>query len=127
MPALAPVGVLTLWCVPQVWEGDGVVASARKLIGATNPLAAEPGTIRGDFAIQVRKLEHFADSGLKARTGDGCNACTWHSFGLVHLVALMARLRVAFFTRRRKLTYGMLLQLFYLIIVTNFFPLLAIL
>ncbi len=38
---------------PQVWEGDGVVASARKLIGATNPLASEPGTIRGDFAIQV--------------------------------------------------------------------------
>ena len=34
----------------QVWEGDGVVASARKLIGATNPLNAEPGTIRGDFA-----------------------------------------------------------------------------
>jgi nucleoside diphosphate kinase len=30
------------------------VASARKLIGATNPLAAEPGTIRGDFAIEVR-------------------------------------------------------------------------
>ena len=34
----------------QVWEGYGVVASARKLIGATNPLNAEPGTIRGDLA-----------------------------------------------------------------------------
>lgn len=34
----------------QVWEGEGVVASARKLIGATNPLNAEPGTIRGDLA-----------------------------------------------------------------------------
>ncbi len=33
---------------PQVWEGDGVVKSARKLIGATNPLEAEAGTIRGD-------------------------------------------------------------------------------
>ena len=29
------------------------MASARKLIGATNPLAAEPGTIRGDYAIEV--------------------------------------------------------------------------
>lgn len=31
-----------------------MVASARKLIGATNPLQSEPGTIRGDFAIEVR-------------------------------------------------------------------------
>jgi nucleoside diphosphate kinase len=38
----------------QVWEGAGVVKSARKLIGATNPLESEPGTIRGDFAVQVR-------------------------------------------------------------------------
>ncbi|KAI8529161.1 hypothetical protein RHMOL_Rhmol12G0204200 [Rhododendron molle] len=37
----------------EAWEGDGVVASARKLIGATNPLQAEPGTIRGDLAVQT--------------------------------------------------------------------------
>ncbi|KAI8469322.1 MAG: nucleoside diphosphate kinase [Monoraphidium minutum] len=49
--------------VAMVWEGDGVVASARKLIGATNPLASEPGTIRGDFAIQVgRNVIHGSDS-----------------------------------------------------------------
>ncbi len=30
------------------------MATARKMIGATNPLASEPGTIRGDFAIEVR-------------------------------------------------------------------------
>ena len=36
--------------VAMVWEGDGVIASARKLIGATKPLEAEPGTIRGDLA-----------------------------------------------------------------------------
>jgi nucleoside-diphosphate kinase len=29
--------------VAMVWEGDGVVASARKMIGATNPLNSEPG------------------------------------------------------------------------------------
>jgi nucleoside diphosphate kinase len=47
----------------QVWEGAGVVASARKLIGATNPLASEPGTIRGDFAVEVgRNVVHGSDS-----------------------------------------------------------------
>jgi hypothetical protein len=47
----------------QVLEGNGVVASARKIIGATNPLASEPGTIRGDFAIEVgRNVVHGSDS-----------------------------------------------------------------
>ncbi|NET85707.1 MAG: nucleoside-diphosphate kinase, partial [Moorea sp. SIO1F2] len=35
--------------VAMVWEGKGVIASARKIIGATKPLEAEPGTIRGDY------------------------------------------------------------------------------
>ncbi len=49
--------------VAMVWEGDGVVASARKLIGATNPLTAEPGTIRGDFGITIgRNLIHGSDA-----------------------------------------------------------------
>ena len=49
--------------VAMVWEGDGVVASAHKIIGATNPLASEPGTIRGDYAIQVgRNVIHGSDS-----------------------------------------------------------------
>lgn len=47
----------------MVWEGNGVVKSARKLIGATNPLEAEPGTIRGDLAIQTgRNVVHGSDS-----------------------------------------------------------------
>lgn len=47
----------------QVWQGDGVVKSARKLIGATNPLEAEAGTIRGDLAIQTgRNVVHGSDS-----------------------------------------------------------------
>lgn len=47
----------------QVWEGNGVVKAARKLIGATNPLEAEAGTIRGDFAIQTgRNVVHGSDS-----------------------------------------------------------------
>ncbi|MEA5513752.1 nucleoside-diphosphate kinase [Nodularia sp. UHCC 0506] len=49
--------------VAMVWEGDGVVASARKIIGATNPLTAEPGTIRGDFGISIgRNLIHGSDA-----------------------------------------------------------------
>ncbi|MBD2185168.1 nucleoside-diphosphate kinase [Planktothrix sp. FACHB-1355] len=49
--------------VAMVWEGEGVVASARKLIGATNPLTAEPGTIRGDFGVSVgRNLIHGSDA-----------------------------------------------------------------
>ncbi|XP_020100480.1 nucleoside diphosphate kinase 2, chloroplastic [Ananas comosus] len=49
--------------VSMAWEGVGVVASARKLIGATNPLQAEPGTIRGDLAVQTgRNVVHGSDS-----------------------------------------------------------------
>ena len=49
--------------VAMVWEGEGVVASARKMIGATNPLTAEPGTIRGDYGVNVgRNLIHGSDA-----------------------------------------------------------------
>ena len=48
--------------VAMVWEGDGVIASARKLIGATKPLEAEPGTIRGDLSINIgRNVIHGSD------------------------------------------------------------------
>lgn len=49
--------------VAMVWEGDGVVAAARKIIGATNPLTAELGTIRGDFGVSIgRNLIHGSDA-----------------------------------------------------------------
>ncbi|KGG11646.1 MULTISPECIES: nucleoside-diphosphate kinase [Prochlorococcus] len=48
--------------VAMVWEGDGVILSARKLIGATKPLEAEPGTIRGDLGINIgRNVIHGSD------------------------------------------------------------------
>jgi len=48
--------------VAMVWEGEGVILSARKLIGATKPLEAEPGTIRGDLAIDIgRNIIHGSD------------------------------------------------------------------
>lgn len=44
----------------MVWEGQKVVLTARKMIGQTNPLDSEPGTIRGDFAVDVgRKYVYF--------------------------------------------------------------------
>lgn len=49
--------------VAMVWEGDGVIAAARKLIGATNPLDAEPGTIRGDLGANIgRNIIHGSDA-----------------------------------------------------------------
>jgi nucleoside-diphosphate kinase len=49
--------------VAMVWEGEGVVASCRKIIGATNPLNAEPGTIRGDLGINIgRNIIHGSDA-----------------------------------------------------------------
>ena len=49
--------------VAMVWEGKNVVATGRKIIGATNPLASEPGTIRGDFCIDVgRNIIHGSDA-----------------------------------------------------------------
>lgn len=43
--------------------GHGVIETVRKMVGATNPSRAEPGTIRGDFGLEVgRNLIHASDS-----------------------------------------------------------------
>ncbi|MDD1702971.1 MAG: nucleoside-diphosphate kinase [Methanoregula sp.] len=50
-------------CFLMVWEGRNVVAIVRKVIGATNPQEATPGTIRGDFGIDIgRNVIHASDS-----------------------------------------------------------------
>lgn len=47
----------------MVWEGEQAVAVARQLIGKTNPLEAQPGTIRGDYAIHTAlNVIHGADT-----------------------------------------------------------------
>lgn len=47
----------------MVWEGNNVVATGRKIIGATNPADSAPGTIRGDYAIDIgRNVIHGSDS-----------------------------------------------------------------
>ncbi|MCI0580352.1 MAG: nucleoside-diphosphate kinase [Chloroflexi bacterium] len=49
--------------VAMVWEGKDAVAAARATMGATNPVAAAPGTIRGDFGVEIgRNLVHGSDS-----------------------------------------------------------------
>lgn len=37
----------------QVWQGLGVVKTARKMLGETNPADSLPGTIRGDYCVEV--------------------------------------------------------------------------
>jgi nucleoside-diphosphate kinase len=54
-------------CFLMIWEGRNVVAIARTLIGATNPQEAAPGTIRGDFGIDIgRNVIHGSDSAQSA-------------------------------------------------------------
>jgi len=51
--------------VAMVWQGKDVVKTGRTMLGATNPLASAPGTIRGDYAIVHLLL-------LIRLTGAGC-------------------------------------------------------
>lgn len=49
--------------VASVWEGADAVALVRKVVGATSPDKAEPGTVRGDFAIDTGfNLIHASDA-----------------------------------------------------------------
>jgi len=49
--------------VALVLEGQDVVKAARQIIGATNPLEAATGSIRGDYAIEIgQNLVHGSDS-----------------------------------------------------------------
>ena len=49
--------------VAMVLEGAGAVRAARQVIGATDPLEAAPGSIRGDFAVEMgQNMVHGSDS-----------------------------------------------------------------
>jgi nucleoside-diphosphate kinase len=55
--------------IAMVWEGESVVTAARNLIGATNPITADPGSIRGDFGVSIgRNLIHGSDAIETAQT-----------------------------------------------------------
>lgn len=52
----------------MVWQGPNAVTAARNLIGATNPANAAPGTVRGDFALNVTpNAIHGSDSTENAK------------------------------------------------------------
>ena len=49
--------------VAMIWEANNAVALARQTMGATNPGEASPGTIRGDFGVDIgRNIVHGSDS-----------------------------------------------------------------
>jgi nucleoside-diphosphate kinase len=49
--------------VAMVLKGERAVDAARQVIGATDPLQASPGSIRGDYAIEVgQNMVHGSDS-----------------------------------------------------------------
>ena len=58
--------------VAMVLEGEQAVAAARQVIGATNPVEAAPGSIRGDYAIAVgQNMVHGSDSNESAEREAG--------------------------------------------------------
>ena len=55
--------------VAMIWEGREAVTVVRSLMGATDPLKAAPGTIRGDLALDLgMNLIHGSDSPARAET-----------------------------------------------------------
>ncbi|XP_050416240.1 nucleoside diphosphate kinase B [Patella vulgata] len=49
--------------VAMVWEGKDVVKQGRAMLGETNPLTSKPGSIRGDYSIDMgRNICHGSDS-----------------------------------------------------------------
>ena len=53
--------------VAMVLEGYEAVVAARQVIGSTNPLEAAPGSIRGDFALDIgQNMVHGSDSNESA-------------------------------------------------------------
>ncbi|KAJ3726267.1 nucleoside diphosphate kinase [Lentinula raphanica] len=66
--------------VAMVWEGLDAVKTGRVMLGATNPLASAPGTIRGDYALAVgRNICHGSDAVESAQK----EIALWFPEGLV--------------------------------------------
>jgi len=50
-------------CFLMAWEGKDAVAVVRRMVGATNPAEAAPGSIRGDLGLDIgRNVIHASDS-----------------------------------------------------------------
>ena len=54
--------------VAMVWAGENAIAAARATMGTTRPVESPPGTIRGDFGMEVgRNLVHGSDEPKNAK------------------------------------------------------------
>ena len=80
--------------VVQVWYGMNAISIVRKMLGATDPQDAEPGTIRGDYAIHIGKnVCHASDSSVSANKEiklwfPEVTASEWHD---IHEMAINIR------------------------------------
>jgi len=93
--------------VCMIWQGPtGTVAAARKMIGETNPLESLPGSIRGDYAVEVgRNIIHGSDSVDSAEREINClSAATTPS----RLAEILSTVPTRSIPPREKSTYGLL-------------------
>jgi len=51
--------------IPMVWEGNQAVGIVKKLVGSTEPLGSEAGTIRGDYTLDSYALASFDDRAVR--------------------------------------------------------------
>ena len=62
-PALVEYITCGTHVICMVWEGKDIIRQGRRMVGATNPLEADPGSIRGQYCISVgRNIIHASDS-----------------------------------------------------------------
>ncbi len=60
--------ITSLPVIAMVWEGPSAISVVRQTMGATNPADAQPGTIRGDFGLDIsNNLVHGSDSAESAK------------------------------------------------------------
>ncbi len=60
--------ITALPIVAMVWEGPSAIANVRAVMGATDPAKAAPGTIRGDYGLDIsNNLVHGSDSPESAK------------------------------------------------------------
>jgi nucleoside-diphosphate kinase len=60
--------ITALPIVAMVWEGPNAISNVRQIMGATDPSKASPGTIRGDYALDIsNNLVHGSDSEESAK------------------------------------------------------------
>merc|ERR1712066_310533 len=72
----------------MVWEGLNAVKTGRVMLGETNPAASLPGTIRGDYAVQVgRNICHgyMKTSSLLSKKRSWCEGSGWSNKSFLNL------------------------------------------